>query len=229
MSGGAGYVLSSPAVRLLQKTLLQECHLPGLTSYEDVNMGACMAALGVETGDTRDSLGRARFLPYPPWVLMREDFQHHQGYSWLQRMSKFPFNFGIEHVSDRAVSFHEVRDPRDFYTLLYLTSDLKAEPGNSSEFSIKQNGQFTSCLSPPRAGNQDGGKLNDFYADQTSSKSRRDADREHRLSSSTTDNQPHYKIQQVPLNPTPPPCLPSLPTPSFVAPKQNLIGTRTAS
>ncbi|XP_037798096.1 LOW QUALITY PROTEIN: glycoprotein-N-acetylgalactosamine 3-beta-galactosyltransferase 1-like [Penaeus monodon] len=102
MSGGAGYVLSSPAVRLLQKTLLQECHLPGLTSYEDVNMGACMAALGVRTGDTRDALGRARFLPYPPWVLMREDLQHQPGYSWLQRMSKFPFNFGIEHMSDRS-------------------------------------------------------------------------------------------------------------------------------
>lgn len=139
MSGGAGYVLSSPAVRLLQKTLLQECHLPGLTSYEDVNMGACMAALGVELGDTRDSLGRARFLPYPPWVLMREDLQHHQGYSWLQRMSKFPFNFGIEHVSDRAVSFHEVRDPRDFYTLLYLTSDLKVLPeGAESPFTLPE-------------------------------------------------------------------------------------------
>ncbi|XP_042872866.1 glycoprotein-N-acetylgalactosamine 3-beta-galactosyltransferase 1-like [Penaeus japonicus] len=128
MSGGAGYILSSPAVRLLQKTLLQECHLPGLTSYEDVNMGACMAALGVGTGDTRDSLGRARFLPYPPWTLMREDLQHHPDYRWLQRMSKFPFNFGIEHMSDRVVSFHEVRDPRDFYALQYLTNDLRVLP-----------------------------------------------------------------------------------------------------
>lgn len=139
MSGGAGYVLSSPAVRLLQKTLLQECHLPGLTSYEDVNMGACMAALGVRTGDTRDALGRARFLPYPPWVLMREDLQHQPGYSWLQRMSKFPFNFGIEHMSDRVVSFHEVRDPRDFYALQYLTSDLKVLPeGADSPFTLPE-------------------------------------------------------------------------------------------
>lgn len=139
MSGGAGYVLSSPAVRLLQKTLLQECHLPGLTSYEDVNMGACMAALGVRTGDTRDALGRARFLPYPPWVLMREDLQQQPGYSWLQRMSKFPFNFGIEHMSDRVVSFHEVRDPRDFYALQYLTSDLKVLPeGADSPFTLPE-------------------------------------------------------------------------------------------
>ncbi|XP_042206146.1 glycoprotein-N-acetylgalactosamine 3-beta-galactosyltransferase 1-like isoform X2 [Homarus americanus] len=128
MSGGAGYVLSREAVRRLQDTNVKECHVPGLTSYEDVNMGACMKALGVTAGDTRDSLGRPRFLPYPPWVLLDPSLQYQSKYSWLQRLSKYQFNFGAEYLSDQAVSFHEVREPLHYYLLQYLINEVRLSP-----------------------------------------------------------------------------------------------------
>lgn len=71
MSGGAGYVLSKAAlIRFSQEGLApghpDECKETSDEGAEDVDMGKCMEALGVEAGDSRDSLGRGRFFPFVP-------------------------------------------------------------------------------------------------------------------------------------------------------------------
>ncbi|CAL4094258.1 unnamed protein product, partial [Meganyctiphanes norvegica] len=125
MSGGSGYVLSREALQRLQDSSDSLCSVErSLTAYEDVNMGVCMKKLGVRWVDPRDSLGRHRFLPYPPSLLMRKDLQTQEKYIWLQNLSIYQFNFGLENLSDRAVSFHEVRDPMEMYLLYYTTRHL---------------------------------------------------------------------------------------------------------
>ncbi|MPC21626.1 Glycoprotein-N-acetylgalactosamine 3-beta-galactosyltransferase 1 [Portunus trituberculatus] len=92
MSGGAGYVLSRAALTRLQAARdLAYCRYPGHTRYEDVNMGYCMASLGVRAADTRDGLGRPRFLPYPPWRLLQPE--PHPDFAWLVNFSKYKFRF----------------------------------------------------------------------------------------------------------------------------------------
>lgn len=134
MSGGAGYVLSRAALTRLQASHApSRCRPPGQTAFEDVNMGYCMAALGVRAADTRDPLGRVRFLPCSPrrFLQPRPD----PDLEWLLNFSKYEIHLGAESLSDLVVSFHEIRDPLDFYFLQYLVYDLKPlPPGTSRPF-----------------------------------------------------------------------------------------------
>lgn len=138
MSGGSGYLLSSAALTRLQAAhAVAHCRYPGHTRYEDVNMGYCMHALGVRAGDSRDSLGRPRFLPYPPWRLLRSE--PHPDFAWLIHFSKYKFRFGPESLSDLVITFHEIRDPVDFYFIQYLVNDLRLlPPGASRPFTLPQ-------------------------------------------------------------------------------------------
>jgi len=60
MSGGAGYVLSKKAVKLLVLGAAKKC-LPGDQGTEDYTMGKCLRILNVDAGDSRDLMGRHRF------------------------------------------------------------------------------------------------------------------------------------------------------------------------
>jgi len=60
MSGGAGYVLSKKAVKLLILGAAEKC-LPGDQGTEDYTMGKCLRILNVDAGDSRDLMGRQRF------------------------------------------------------------------------------------------------------------------------------------------------------------------------
>lgn len=81
MSGGAGYVLSREAVRRFNEVALKDGYKcwNGTEGNEDVEIGKCLANVGVLAGDSRDDLQQARFLPFPPDGLIRNLF----GESWL--------------------------------------------------------------------------------------------------------------------------------------------------
>jgi Fringe-like len=78
---GSGYVLSREAVRRFNEIALKDdikCW-NGTEGNEDVEIGKCLANVGVLAGDSRDELSRARFLPFPPDGLIMNLF----GESWL--------------------------------------------------------------------------------------------------------------------------------------------------
>lgn len=68
MSGGAGYVLSREALRRFVEEGLSNSSLCSMaeTGFEDVEMGKCLENIGIRAGDSRDSKGRHRMLPFKP-------------------------------------------------------------------------------------------------------------------------------------------------------------------
>ena len=69
MSGGAGYVLSKESLRRFAREALSnpaKCKTSQDQGYEDVEMGKCLKNVGVRDGESRDNLGRSRFLPFTP-------------------------------------------------------------------------------------------------------------------------------------------------------------------
>ncbi|XP_043825097.1 glycoprotein-N-acetylgalactosamine 3-beta-galactosyltransferase 1 isoform X2 [Dromiciops gliroides] len=65
MSGGAGYVLSKEALRRFVRAF-QTNKCSHSSSVEDLALGKCMEAIGVEAGDSRDPSGKETFHPFVP-------------------------------------------------------------------------------------------------------------------------------------------------------------------
>ncbi|ALC43496.1 CG34057 [Drosophila busckii] len=97
MSGGAGYVLSRDALRRLNLIGLNNTkYCPLNTLAEDRQLGYCLLNLGVVAGDSRDELGRERFLPLNPRHLMPRI----QSGTWLDKYYYFKPNASI-HIQQK--------------------------------------------------------------------------------------------------------------------------------
>jgi len=84
MSGGAGYVLSREALdRFVLRAMRdsQQCRREA-DGVEDVEMGQCLASVGVAAGDSRDEHGRERFHPFTPDLHLIRGSVPHDNWYW---------------------------------------------------------------------------------------------------------------------------------------------------
>lgn len=118
MSGGAGYVLSKEAVRaFVEEALPKKSCRQDAGGAEDLEMGKCLEQVGVRIVDSRDHLGRHRFLPLAPrfhlipGAIPKKD--------WFWKYIYHPVKSGFECCSSTMVSFHYV-SPNLMYVLEFL-------------------------------------------------------------------------------------------------------------
>ncbi|XP_072037421.1 glycoprotein-N-acetylgalactosamine 3-beta-galactosyltransferase 1-like [Amphiura filiformis] len=130
MSGGAGYVLSRYAVETLVKIGLNNqllCPQNGtFATAEDLSLGYCMQNIGVIAGDSRDSLNRSRFLPFPIPEIMRDNYLP----DWYVQYARHKLQKGLECCSDYLISCHYVL-PHQMYAMDYFVYHLRRALPNS--------------------------------------------------------------------------------------------------
>uniref|UniRef100_A0A182PXV8 Glycoprotein-N-acetylgalactosamine 3-beta-galactosyltransferase 1 n=1 Tax=Anopheles epiroticus TaxID=199890 RepID=A0A182PXV8_9DIPT len=122
-SGGAGYVLSREAVRrFYEQALGDEQHCSAAYDTEDLEMGKCMESVNVTAGDSRDSLGRKRFLPMEPVFHLTSSITEDPDF-WYNQYSFYEPFYGTNCCSDLAISFHYVQG-KHMHMMDYLIYDL---------------------------------------------------------------------------------------------------------
>lgn len=128
MSGGAGYVISKDALRRLVLLAFGDPKLcvVYVTEHEDVELGSCLANVGVLAGDTRDLATpekKGRFYVYNIESHILPPVPATKIY-WYWAYLYYQTSDGIGSLSDTAISFHYIR-PREMYFLDHFIYSLK--------------------------------------------------------------------------------------------------------
>ncbi|XP_064119405.1 glycoprotein-N-acetylgalactosamine 3-beta-galactosyltransferase 1-B-like [Macrobrachium nipponense] len=87
---------------------------------EDVTLGKCLTKSGILLGDTRDELGKHRFHQKPPVDYIKGIWE-----KWYPNTMIYTYGKGIDSLSETAVSFHNLKDESDLYTLEFFIYRLQ--------------------------------------------------------------------------------------------------------
>ncbi|VDK88649.1 unnamed protein product [Dibothriocephalus latus] len=88
-SGGAGYVISRAALKLIAEGMMQNvkgCQPRG--GPEDVNLGACAEQVGVKFVASLDSHGKETFHPFSPGHMI--DKKTIENSAWIHSYNMYP-------------------------------------------------------------------------------------------------------------------------------------------
>ncbi|KAA0188872.1 Glycoprotein-N-acetylgalactosamine 3-beta-galactosyltransferase [Fasciolopsis buskii] len=113
-SGGAGYVLSRAALRMMVKGFQTEedCHSAAHSDNEDVKIGMCAQTLGIPLIDSRDSRGYHHFEYRSPFQLLNSS-HFDAPYSFLPDQTR------VDCCADYMVTFHYI-EPHELYFMDFL-------------------------------------------------------------------------------------------------------------
>uniref|UniRef100_A0A0K8WBW0 Glycoprotein-N-acetylgalactosamine 3-beta-galactosyltransferase 1 n=1 Tax=Bactrocera latifrons TaxID=174628 RepID=A0A0K8WBW0_BACLA len=119
-----GIVLSHEALRRLVVKGFTNSSLcnPNDSAYANEEMGKCLKNLGVVDGDSRDAMGRQRFIPFPPEHFLTELSPEKE--EWFVTHSFYEINATTNKLSPEAISFSDV-SPATMVTLHYYIYKLR--------------------------------------------------------------------------------------------------------